>query len=168
MNINKKIRIEKIVLNIGCGTKGNIEHAKTIIEKISARKSVITKTKKRSTFNVPKNKPIGCKVTIRKNTGSFLKKLLTAKENILLESNFDNTGNVSFGIKEYIEIPNMEYEPKIGILGLDVCVRLERPGFSVKIRKLNSKIGKKHLISKPEAIKFMQENFNIKIRKNGE
>ena len=163
MNINKKIKIEKIVLNIGCGTKRNIEHAKTIIEKISGKKPIITKTKKRSTFNVPKNKPIGCKVTIRKNIDSFLKRLLIAKENTLLESNFDNTGNVSFGIKEYIEIPGMDYDPKIGILGMDVCVTLERPGFRVKKKRITKPVGKKHRISKEEAIEFIKKNFGITI-----
>ena len=159
----KRIRIEKIVLNIGCGTTVNTEHAKTVLELITASKPVITITKKRSMFGVPKSKPIGCKVTIRKNTNILLKKLLEAKENKLNKDNFDDTGNLSFGIKEYIDIPDMEYDPKIGILGFDVSIALERPGYSVKRKKINSKIGKKHKITKEEAIEFIRKDFGVEI-----
>lgn len=159
----KDIKIEKITLNIGCGTKTPIETAKTILKNISGGKVVVTKTKKRTTFNVPKNKAIGCKITIRKNTGTFLKRLLEAKENVLRNSNFDNTGNFSFGIKEYIEVPGMEYDPKLGVLGFDVCVTLERPGYRVKRKRLSSIVGKKHLIKKDEAIEFAREKLGVKI-----
>ena len=43
-------------------------------------------------------------------------------------------GNVSFGILEHIDI-RIKYDPKIGILGLNVTVRLARPGFSVAYKK---------------------------------
>ncbi len=59
------IRVEKAVLNIGCGTKLPIENAKTVLERLTNATVVITKTKRRSTFNVPRDKPIGCKVTVR-------------------------------------------------------------------------------------------------------
>lgn len=159
----KEIRIEKITLNIGCGTKTPIETARTILNNVSGGKVVITKTKKRSTFNVPKNKAIGCKITLRRNTTSFLKRLLEAKENMLKMSNFDNTGNFSFGIKEYIDVPEMEYDPKLGVLGFDVCVTLERPGYRVKRKRLSSRIGKSHSIKKEEAIQFAKEKFGVKI-----
>ncbi|MCX6819024.1 MAG: 50S ribosomal protein L5 [Candidatus Aenigmarchaeota archaeon] len=161
MNPMLEIRVEKIVLNIGCGTTHKLEHAKIIVEKVSGSKSVITKTRKRSTFNVPKDKPIGCKVTIRKKTKELLKRLLEAKENKLAASNFDATGNVSFGIKEYIEVPGLEYDPQIAILGFDVSVALERPGYKVRRRKITSKLGKKHQITKEEAISFMKKEFNV-------
>jgi len=157
----RDIRIEKITLNIGCGTTTPIENAKTVLEKIAMGKVVITKTKRRSTFNVPKSKPIGCKITIRKNRDNFLKRLLTAKENKLNASNFDNTGNLAFGIAEYIDIENMAYEPKIGILGLDVCVTLERPGYRIKRKKNPSKIGKRHVIKKEDAINFIKGKFGV-------
>lgn len=159
----RNIKIEKIVLNIGCGTKVPVENAKTILEQISGVKAIITKTKKRSTFGVAKEKPIGCKVTIRKNVDEFLQMLLEAKGNKLKASNFDDSGNFSFGIEEYIDIPNMEYEPKIGILGFDASVVLERPGFRVKRKKLSKKIGKRHKIKKEEAMNFVKEKFNAVI-----
>jgi large subunit ribosomal protein L5 len=157
------VRIEKLTLNIGCGTATNTEHAKKILEMLSNRKVVITKTRKRTTFNVPKNKPIGCKVTIRQETEKFLKLLLEAKENKLSQRSFDSTGNFSFGIKEYIDIPGMDYEPKVGILGMDVCVTLERPGYRVKRKRLAGKVGKSHLITKQEAMDFMKQKFGVEI-----
>ena len=166
MNKMKDIRIEKIVLNIGCGVKYQIENARKILENISGKKAVITKTVKRSTFGVPKGKNIGCKVTIRKNKKEFLKRLFEAKEE-LNESNFDDTGNLSFGIKEYIDVPGMEYDPGIPITGFDVSVTLERPGYSIARRKISSKIGKGHRIKKEEAISFIKE-FGIKVREHGQ
>ena len=159
----RQVKIEKITLNIGCGTTTNVEHAKKILEAFSRRTVVITKTRKRTTFNVPKNKPIGCKVTIREETGKILKVLLEAKENKLAAHSFDNTGNFSFGIKEYIDIPGMEYEPKIGILGMDVCVTLARPGFRIKRKRLGGKIGKNHLIRKQDAMDFVKQNFGVAV-----
>ncbi len=159
----KEIRIEKITLNIGCGTKTPIETARTVLKNVSGGKVVVTKTKKRTTFNVPKNKAIGCKITLRKNTTPFLKRLLEAKENMLKMSNFDNTGNFSFGIREYIDVPEMEYDPKLGVLGFDVCVTLERPGYRVKRKRLSSRIGKGHMIKKEEAVEFAKEKFGVKI-----
>ncbi|MBI4174952.1 MAG: 50S ribosomal protein L5 [Candidatus Aenigmarchaeota archaeon] len=159
----RDIRIEKITLNIGCGTKTPVETARTVLKNVSGGKVVVTKTKKRSTFNVPKNKAIGCKITLRRNTKSFLKRLLEAKENRLKKSSFDSTGNFSFGVREYIDVPNMEYDPKIGVLGFDVCVTLERPGYRVKRKRLARKLGKDHVIKKEDAIQFAIDNFGIEI-----
>lgn len=163
MNPMKKIRIEKITLNIGCGSTMNPENAKIILEMITEKKAVITHSKKRSTFGVPKNKPIGCKVTLRKDVENMLKRLLEAKENMLRKTSFDSTGNFSFGIKEYIDVPGTDYEPKIGMIGFDVAVTLERPGYRVKRRELPKKLGKSHMIKKEEAMDFVAERFNVKI-----
>ena len=162
-NAMRDIKIEKVVLNVGCGTKLKPALAKTMLEKISGKKAVITLTRKRSTFNVPAKVPIGCKVTIRKNTDEFLRRLLEAKEMKLKERNFDKTGNVSFGIAEYIDIPGMQYDHTLGILGFDVSVALERRGYRVKKKKLSKKIGKSHAITKEEAINFVKNKFNIEI-----
>lgn len=166
MNKMRRIRLEKVTLNIGCGTKTNTETAKTILERVTGTTAVITKTHKRSTFGVAKSRPIGCKVTIRKGREEFLRRMLEARENRLMKSSFDETGNVSFGVKEYIDVPQMDYDPKIGVLGFDVCVTLERPGYRVKRRKIASRIGKNHVIKKEEAVEFMKENFGVTIEEN--
>jgi large subunit ribosomal protein L5 len=159
----RNIKIEKITLNIGCGTTTSLDQAKTVLERVSSSTVVITKTAKRTTFNVPKGKSIGCKTTLRRGTDEFLKRMLTAKDNRLAAGNFDNNGNFAFGIKEYIDVPGTEYDPKLKILGFDVCVTLERPGYRVKRKRLSAKIGKHHKITKEDAIKFVQEKFGTKV-----
>ena len=163
-NVMRKIQIEKITLNMGLGTKLESEHARTILSRITKAKPITIRTEKRSTFGIPRGKEIGCKVTVRKNTTELLKRLLDAKDNRIKKSNFDKTGNLSFGIAEYIDIPGTEYDPKIGIIGMDVCVTLGRPSYSVKRKKLSSRIGRKHRITKEEAINFIRENFGVEIR----
>jgi len=159
----RNLRIEKVTLNMGCGVNTPIDQAKKIMEMISERKIVVTKTRTRTTFNVPKNKPIGCKVTIRKDAEVFLKRMLEAKDNKLSERNFDSTGNFAFGVKEYIDVPGAQYDPKLRMLGFDVCVTLERPGYRVKRKKLSRKLGKSHVIKKEDAVNFVKERFGVKM-----
>jgi len=49
------------------------------------------------------------------------------------------------------------------MFGLDVCVTLERPGYRVKRRRLNKKLGKHHVITKEEAIEWVKKRFGVKI-----
>ncbi|MBI2580005.1 MAG: 50S ribosomal protein L5 [Candidatus Aenigmarchaeota archaeon] len=158
-----ELRIEKITLNIGCGTDTPLDAAKQVLERITKRTVVVTHTKKRTTFNVPKNKAIGCKITIRRNSDELLRRMLEAVDKKVKESSFDKNGNFSFGIKGYIDIPQMEYDPKIGVLGLDVCVTLERPGYRVKRKKISAKIGKNHAIKKEDAIKYAREKLGATV-----
>ena len=165
MNPMKKIRIEKITINIGCGEAGEkLEKAKTLLENLTNKKVVITKTHKRTTFGSAAERPIGCKVTLRgKDAEEFLKKAIDATDNKLSKVVFDAQGNFSFGIKEHIDISGVRYDPEIGIFGMDVCVTLERPGFRVKRKKLSSKIGKKHLIKPEEAMEWVSKNYGVEI-----
>ncbi|HLD84073.1 MAG TPA: 50S ribosomal protein L5 [archaeon] len=159
----KDIRIEKVVCNIGCGTHVPVDNAKKVLERLTEKTAVIIKTAKRNTFGVPKNKAIGCKITIRDEPAKFAKRMLEAAENRIKASSFDDKGNFAFGVKEYIDVPGMDYDPKIGVIGMDVCVTLERPGYSVKKKMHPHKVGKKHVITKDEAMQFMKEKFNIKV-----
>ena len=94
--------------------------------------------------------------------------MLSAKDNVLKQSQFDSSGNISFGIPEYIDIAGARYDPEIGIMGLQACVTLERPGFRIKRRKLKRSIRKNHLITKEEAIEFMKKNFKVKLEEEEE
>ena len=165
----REIRIEKITLNIGVGEAGDkLENAFNLMKRITNRKPVKTYAKKRiPNWNIRPGLPIGVKVTIRgKEAEELLKKLFEAVDNKVKLSQFDKNGNLSFGVKEYIHIPGVKYDPKIGIYGMDVCVTLERPGYRIKKRRyLNRKVGKKHKITKEEAAKFFEEKFGIKVEK---
>ncbi|MBR9692412.1 50S ribosomal protein L5 [Candidatus Woesearchaeota archaeon] len=166
MNVMKTIRIEKLTLNIGAGKdQGLLEKAAILIERITGIKPVKTKTQKRIPgWGLRPGLPIGVKITIRgKKAEELIPRLLAAKENQLKPSNLDQAGNVSFGIPEYIDIEGAEYDPKIGIIGLQACITLARPGYRVKRRRvLKAKPGKKHIITPTEAQAFMTEKFKTK------
>lgn len=163
----KKIRIEKLTLNIGAGKdQTRLEKGLNLLRSIANATPVKTITKKRiQEWGLRPGLPIGCKLTLRKHKAiEMLPRLLNAVDNRLSDKQFDERGNVAFGIHEYIEIPGVKYDPKIGIMGLEVCVTLERPGYRIKRRRLlNRKIPSRHSISKEEAIGFFRENFNAKV-----
>lgn len=167
MNPMKKIRIEKLTLNIGAGKEQDrLEKAKILLKAITGIEPVKTVTNKRiPAWGLRPGLPIGCKITLRKKKAQdLLKRLIEAKDQKLRDSQFDEKGNISFGIHEYIDIPGVKYDPKIGIMGLEVCVTLERPGFRVKRRAMRpAHISKSHSITKREAIEFMQNEFNVAI-----
>lgn len=166
MNPMREVRLEKVTINMGAGDSGpKLEKSKKIIETITRKKVVITSTKKRSTFGVAKGRQIGVKVTLRgKDAVEFLKKAIHAVEGKLKENQFDSNGNFSFGIHEYINIPGIRYDPDVGILGMDVAVTLERPGYRVKKRKLRpGKVGKSHLVKKEEAMEWARKHIGVEI-----
>lgn len=166
-NVMRNIRIGKIVINIGVGKSGEpIERASKVLEEIAAQKptSRIAKSTIRD-FGIHKGEPIAVMVTIRRERAvEVLKKLLPAKNNQIKASSFDNFGNVSFGIKDHIDIPGIKYKPEIGIFGMDVAVALERPGYRVSRRsKIPARIGKKHRITKEEAMTFLKDELHVEV-----
>ena len=53
---------------------------------------------------------------------------------------------------------------KIGILGLDIAVRLTRPGFSIRVRdRHKSPVGKKHKITTDDAKEFVKNEFGVSV-----
>ena len=166
-NPMKRPFLEKLVLNIGVGAGGEeLERASTVLETITGKKPIKTISKKNiKEFNLRKGRPIGTKVTIRKQEAEkLLKRLLIVNNNKILRKSFDNYGNFGFGITEHITIPGIDYDNLIGIWGLDVVGRIARPGMRVRYRKKGrSKISKHHYISRTEAQYFLEKNFGVRI-----
>ncbi|HLE35257.1 MAG TPA: 50S ribosomal protein L5 [Nitrososphaerales archaeon] len=166
-NIMKNIRIGKVVINMGVGKSGEpIERAKMAIEEIAGQKPSSRNAKDTiRDFGTHKGEPIGLMVTLRKEKAmEILKKLLAAKNNQVKGSSFDNFGNISFGIREHIDIPGIKYKPEIGIVGMDVAIALERHGYRVSRRsRIPAKIGKEHRISKDDAIAFFKEKLSVEV-----
>ena len=166
-NPMKEVKIEKVVINMGVGEAGEeLKKGKKIIEKITGSKTIETKSKvKQPTWGIRPGLPIGVKVTLRKEKAKkFLDTAFKAKENILDKKNFDKTGNFGFGIKEYIDLPGVKYDPTLGIKGFNVLVSLEKKGYRIKRRKNNSKkIPKKHRVTREEAIEFVKKEFGVEI-----
>ena len=163
----KNISVEKVTLNIGAGKdQAKLEKGIRLINSITGLKPVKTFAKKRiQEWGLRLGLPIGCKLTLRNREAlELLKRLLEAKDSTLGTSNMDNEGNISFGIREYIDVPGVKYDPDIGIMGFQVCITLKRKGFRVKRRAIKRAIiPKKHRISKQDAIDFMKNTFNMKI-----
>lgn len=167
MDAMKKIKIEKVTLNIGAGKdQSRLDKGIVLLNSIGNGTPVKTVTNKRvQEWGLRPGLPIGCKLTLRKSKAAkLLPRLLESVDNKLNPQQFDDNGNIAFGIPEYIEIPGAKYDPKIGIMGLQVCVTLERPGFRIKRRKIMPrKIPTRHRISRQEAIDFMSANFKIMV-----
>ncbi len=157
----KEIKIEKVTINMGVGTeKEDMKKSEQVIKLLTGKTPIKLKTNKKvPDWGLRPGLPVGLKVTLRKNDAKeFLEKTFKAKEDRILKKNFDQTGNFGFGIKEHIDLEGINYDPKIGIKGFDVLVTLERSGYRVKKRKIkSSKVGKKHLIKKEEAIEFVKQ-----------
>lgn len=166
-NIMKKISLSKVVLNMGVGKSGAaIIVAQKALDQISGKKSCPRNAKEtQRDFKVRKGEPIGVSVTSRgKDAITLLNRLLDAKGHKLKDRSFDNFGNFSFGIKEHIDIPDVKYDPQIGILGLDISASLARPGYNIRNRsKHKAKVGRTHRITSQEAKDYMVKEFGVSI-----
>jgi len=167
MNIMKQIRIEKLTLNIGAGKNPDVlKKGSKLLKNITGLEPVKTVTQKRiPDWGLRPGLPIGCKITLRKKPAyELVARLLDAKSKKLKSNNFDENGNISFGIHEYIDIPGVKYDPEIGIIGFQACITLERNGFRVKRRRLGRAVlPKDHRIAKGEAITYMASAFNVQV-----
>lgn len=167
MNLMKQIRIAKVTLNVGAGKDQKVlEKGVKLLKNLTGIDPIKTITQKRiQGWGLRPGLPIGVKITLRgKAAQELISRLIFAKDNILQENYFDENGNISFGIQEYVDIKDAKYDTEIGMMGLQTSITLTRPGFRVKTRKLqNRKIGEKHKITKEDAKNFMKEQFKVKI-----
>lgn len=166
-NPMRTVRISKVVLNIGVGRSGEmIERAKMLLKDLTGH-NPSSRTAKQTVkdFGIHKGEPIGVTVTLRGQEASdILKRLLAAKNNQISRHSFDNTGNCSFGIEEHIEIPDVKYDPDIGIFGMDVSVVLERPGYRVmRRRRATSHVGSKHKVTSEDAVEYFKTSLNVEV-----
>ncbi|MGD9275710.1 MAG: 50S ribosomal protein L5 [Candidatus Pacearchaeota archaeon] len=160
-NKMREIKIEKVVLNVG-GIGDDLEKGYKLLEFLTNRKPAKMKSTKRiPTIGIRPGLEIGAVVTIRKGKTELLKRMLATVDNQIKKKQISEN-NFSFGIKEYIEIPGIEYRRDIGIRGFDVTVVFKRAGRRVKLRKIKKgKIPKKQIISREEIIKFMESEFQV-------
>ncbi len=133
-NLNMSPELEKIVINMGLGIDGNdskiMKSCEEDLSKITGQKPVITKFKKSiSNFKTRKDTKAGLKVTLRKNKMyEFIDRLVNiALPRIkdfrgLSVNGFDRFGNYTFGVKEHIIFPEVNFDKVDKIRGLDISI----------------------------------------------
>lgn len=159
----KEISIGSLVLHGSSADPQKLERLRKLLKLVSKQEPTQTLARKRiPAFKIRPGLHIGYKVTIKKNINELLQNLFIAAHTFKKKQ--FNSGFLSFGVKEYIEIPGLTYQRDIGIMGFDATVNLKRKGFRVKLRKLKkSEVGKKHKITKEETLKFFTDNFKLNI-----
>lgn len=159
-NPMRKIFIEKVILSAG-GKADNLTKAKKLIELVSGKQAEIIVSQKRiPAFDVRPGLEVGTRVTVRDAEAlALLRRILGAVDNKLKASSAADN-HISFGIKEYIEIPGMEYQRDIGIRGFNITVVFARAGLRVARKKIKQgHIPHRQHVSKQDVMNYMKEEF---------
>ncbi len=131
-NVMEIPKLEKIVINMGVGeAKENqkvLESAISDLTKITGQKPIITKAKKSvANFKIRENMPLGCKVTLRKQTmyefaDKFINIALPRVRDFsgVSAKSFDGRGNYAIGVKEQLIFPEIEYDKIDKVRGMDI------------------------------------------------
>jgi large subunit ribosomal protein L5 len=134
-NVCRVPRLKKIVVNMGLGD--GIKDAKLMdaavedLMTITGQRPVITKAKKSvATFKIRKGMSVGCKVTLR---GARMYEFFDRLVNVaiprirdfrgLSSDSFDGHGNYTFGIREQIVFPEIDYDKVVKIRGMDITLQ---------------------------------------------
>ena len=125
-------KIEKVVVNVGCSeAKDNskvIDSVISDIEQITGQHPIVCKAKKSvANFKLREGQPIGVKVTLRgERMYEFIEKLFEVALPRVRDfhgingNSFDGRGNYSFGIKEQLIFPEIEYDKIDALRGMDI------------------------------------------------
>jgi large subunit ribosomal protein L5 len=128
-------RLDKIVLNIGCGAEAvkdskKAKAAQEDLTALSGQRAVITKAKNSiAGFRVREGMPIGAKVTLRGDRMyDFLDRLITVAMPRIRDfrgvsgKSFDGRGNYAMGVKEHIVFPEIDYDKVEEVWGMDIII----------------------------------------------
>ncbi|OGL39165.1 MAG: 50S ribosomal protein L5 [Candidatus Schekmanbacteria bacterium RIFCSPHIGHO2_02_FULL_38_11] len=133
-NIMEVPRLAKIIINMGLGEA--IQNAKAVdaatgeLTAISGQKPIVTKAKKSiATFKLREGMSIGCKVTLRgKRMYEFFDRLVNASLPRIRDfkgisgRSFDGRGNFTFGLKEQIIFPEIDYDKIDKLRGMNITI----------------------------------------------
>ena len=128
-------RLDKIVLNIGCGSEAvrdskKAKSAQEDLSTIAGQKAVITTAKKSiAGFRVREEMPLGAKVTLRADRMyEFLDRLITIAMPRIRDfrgvpgKSFDGRGNYAMGLKEHIVFPEINFDKVDEVWGMDIII----------------------------------------------
>jgi len=127
-------RVEKIVVNVGLGealeNPKAIERATEDIAIITGQKPIVTRAKKSiASFNLREGRPVGVKVTLRRERmWSFLMRLIhialprTRDFQGVSPDSFDGRGNYTLGLREQLIFPEINYDNVDKVRGMEVTI----------------------------------------------
>ncbi|MCC5812468.1 MAG: 50S ribosomal protein L5 [Ectothiorhodospiraceae bacterium] len=133
-NVMEVPRITKVTLNMGLGEavkdKKILEHATSDMATIAGQKPIVTYSRKSiAGFKIRDGWPIGCKVTLRRDRmWEFLDRFINVAAPRIRDfrgfsaKSFDGRGNYSFGVREQIIFPELEFDKVDAIRGMDVTI----------------------------------------------
>ncbi|MEM2136411.1 MAG: 50S ribosomal protein L5 [Candidatus Methanomethylicia archaeon] len=166
-NVMQQLKLGKVVVNMSIGQSGEkLEKAVKVLEEITGQKPCRRRAKRTiREFGIRRGESMACMVTLRgRRAVEFMQKALLAKGNKLKGGSFDKDGNISFGIREHLDIPGTKYDPNLGIFGMDVTLVFEKPGYRVaRKRRRRSVIGKNQRVKVDEVIEYLKSNFGVEI-----
>jgi len=128
-------RLDKIVLNIGCGAEAvrdskKAKSAQEDLTTIAGQKAMTTMAKKSiAGFRVREDMPLGAKVTLRGDRMyEFLDRLITIAMPRIRDfrgingKSFDGRGNYAMGLKEHIVFPEIDFDKVDETWGMDIVI----------------------------------------------
>ena len=151
-NIMQVPRFEKIVVNMGVGEANTdakvLEAAVKDMTAITGQAPVISRARKSiAGFKLREGVPVGCFVTLRgERMWEFFDRLVNvAVPRIrdfrgLSQKSFDGRGNYSFGVKEQIIFPEIDYDKILQIMGMDITI-VTSAGTDEEARELITLLG---------------------------
>jgi len=158
--------VEKVVVHTNIGEGGReLQNAEEILEGITGQETIRTNAKQsRPEFGIRRGDPIGCMVTLRGDTAEeFLAEALEIVGSVP-SSSFDEYGNFSFGVEEHTDFEGQEYDPEIGIFGMDVTVSMARKGKRVERRgKKPRDVPEKQRLNREDGVAFVEQEFEVDI-----
>ncbi|MDZ7730285.1 MAG: 50S ribosomal protein L5 [Natrialbaceae archaeon] len=159
-------RVEKVVVHMGVGEGGReLGNAEEILEDITNQHTVRTQaTATEPEFGIRAGEPIGTKVTLRgADAHEFLETAITLV-NLHGAGSSTRPATSASAIEEHTDFPSQEYDPTIGIFGLDVTVNLVRPGYRVAKRdKVTRSIPSRHQLTPADAIAYLESAFDVEV-----
>ena len=128
-------RLDKIVLNIGCGAAAvrdskKAKSAQEDLTLIAGQKAMTTIAKKSiAGFRVREEMPMGAKVTLRGDRMyEFLDRLITVAMPRIRDfrgvsgKSFDGRGNYAMGLKEHLVFPEIDFDKIDETWGMDIVI----------------------------------------------
>jgi large subunit ribosomal protein L5 len=128
-------KIEKVTVNMGVGEATQnakaLEAAVTDMTIITGRKPKVTRARKSiSNFKLREGNPIGCAVTMRRETMyEFLDRLINVAIPRIRDfrginpKSFDGRGNYNMGVKEQLIFPEIDYDKVDKIRGMTITIQ---------------------------------------------